>query len=172
MKVAWANRIVPMRYWLVKSEPDVFSYGDLAGRPYEPWNGIRNYQARNFLREMRTGDLVLVYHSNATPSGIAGIARVVREAYPDDLQFDPTSPYHDRKSTLENPRWSMVDLTAVRPLPRFVPLDELRALPGLEDFALVRRGTRLSVMPVSPEQWRVMLEAAGLPAHALEPTFM
>ena len=159
-----------MRYWLVKTEPDVFSYDDLTKRPYEPWNGVRNYQARNFLREMRRGDLVLIYHSNASPSGLAGIGEVVREAYPDDLQHDPGSPYFDPRSTPDDPRWSMVDLRAVRALPRFVPLDELRGLPDLEDFALVRKGTRLSVMPVTPEQWSVLLRAGGLNAHDLEPT--
>ena len=157
-----------VQYWLLKSEPDVFSFADLQRVGTEPWNGVRNYQARNFLRAMREGDLVLFYHSNATPSGVAGIARVTREAHPDDLQFDPASDYYDPKSTHENPRWSMVTVQAVMALPRFLPLEELRAVPELADFPLVRRGNRLSVMPVTPEQWRVILTLAGVRAESLE----
>lgn len=151
-----------MAYWLLKSEPDVFSYHDLARRGREPWNGVRNYQARNFLRAMRVGDLALFYHSGAAPSGIAGIARVARTAYPDNLQFDPHSDYHDPKSTPDNPRWSMVDVEAMRELPRFLSLGELRAMPALADFPLVKRGNRLSVMPVSQAHWEVMLRSVGL----------
>lgn len=150
-----------MAYWLLKSEPEVFSYADLAARAREPWNGVRNYQARNFLRAMREGDLALVYHSGASP-GVAGIARVVRAAYPDDLQFDPASAYHDPTSPRENPRWSMVDVAPVRALPRALPLSELRALPQLADFALLRRGNRLSVLPVTAAQWTAILQAAGV----------
>nr|WP_221277164.1 EVE domain-containing protein [Deinobacterium chartae] len=147
---------------MVKSEPDVFSYADLASRPFEPWNGVRNYQARNFLRAMQVGDGLLFYHSNTTPPGVAGVARVARAAYPDDLQFDPESPYFDRGSSPDNPRWSMVDVAAVAALPRFVSLEALRTLEDLEDLALLRRGNRLSVMPVPEAAWRRILEVGGL----------
>ena len=147
-------------YWLIKSEPDVFSYADLQRVGREPWNGVRNYQARNFLRQMATGDLCLFYHSVAKPPGVAGVAQVVRAAYPDDLQFDPASPYYDPASSTEQPRWSMVDVAPLRALPRLLPLDELRALPAWQDSPLTRRGTRLSVVPVTPAQFQAVLAAA------------
>ncbi|KQR27274.1 EVE domain-containing protein [Deinococcus sp. Leaf326] len=150
-----------MACWLLKSEPDVFGYPDLVRAGREAWNGVRNYQARNFLRQMREGDLCLFYHSNARPSGVAGVARVVRAAYPDDLQFDPGSPYHDPRSDPVAPRWSMVDVVPVAALPRVVPLETLRALPEWQDSPLVRKGTRLSVLPVTPEQVRAALSAGG-----------
>ncbi|AFZ68473.1 EVE domain-containing protein [Deinococcus peraridilitoris] len=159
-----------MRYWLLKSEPDVFSFEMLCARGCEPWNGVRNYQARNFLRAMRQGDLALFYHSNTSPSGVAGLARIVREAYPDDLQFDPQSPYYDPKSAGGEPRWSMVDIAPVQALPRFVPLDELRRLPELADCAVINRGNRLSVLPVTFAEWEAVLQAGGLdPARLGEP---
>jgi len=151
-----------MPYWLLKSEPDAFSYADLERVRREPWNGVRNYQARNHLRAMREGDLCLFYHSNAAPPGIAGICRVARAAYPDDLQFDPHSAYHDPASTREQPRWSMVDVVPVRALPRLLPLDALRGLPELAAFPLLRKGTRLSVMPVAPAEWNAILRAADV----------
>lgn len=150
-----------MRYWLLKSEPDVFGYPDLERVGREEWNGVRNYQARNFLREMNVGDLALFYHSNASPPGVAGVARVVRTAVPDDLQFDETSPYFDPRSSRHDPRWSMVQVAPVAALPTFVTLDALRALPELSDFALVRRGNRLSVLPVTPAQMEAVLRAGG-----------
>ncbi|WP_027481514.1 EVE domain-containing protein [Deinococcus pimensis] len=156
-----------MRYWLLKSEPDVFSFADLTRVGREPWNGVRNYQARNFLREMSVGDLALFYHSNTKAPGVAGVARVIRAAYPDDLQFDGASPYFDPRSSRDEPRWSMVDVAPVRPLARLVTLDELRALPQLADFALVRRGNRLSVLPVTPAQMEAVLRAGGLSLEAL-----
>ncbi|AFD26345.1 EVE domain-containing protein [Deinococcus gobiensis] len=157
-----------MACWLLKSEPDVFGYPDLVRAGREAWNGVRNYQARNFLREMQEGDLCLFYHSNARPSGVAGVARVVRAAYPDDLQFDPASPYHDPRSDPAAPRWSMVDVEAVTALPRLVPLETLRALPEWQDSPLVRKGTRLSVLPVTPEQFRAAVAAGGgVPGTAL-----
>ncbi|MEW6421845.1 MAG: EVE domain-containing protein, partial [Deinococcota bacterium] len=107
----------PPRFWLLKSEPNVFGYPDLVRAGREPWNGVRNYQARNFLQEMQAGDLCLFYHSNAKPSGVAGVARVVRAAYPDNLQFDPASAYYDPTSTPGNPRWSMVDVAPVLAFP-------------------------------------------------------
>ena len=148
--------------WLIKSEPDVFSYADLVRVGREGWNGVRNYQARNFLRQMREGDLCLFYHSNAKPTGVAGVARVVREAYPDDLQLDPASEYFDPASTPENPRWSMVDVAPVLGFPAVLPLDTLRTLPEWHDSPLTRRGSRLSVLPVTSEQFRAVLRAAGV----------
>lgn len=149
-------------FWLLKSEPDVFSYTDLVWVGREPWNGVRNYQARNFLRQMEEGDLCLFYHSNARPPGLAGVAQVVRAAYPDDLQFDPASEYYDPRSSPENPRWSMVDVAPVLALPRLLPLDELRELPEWQDSPLTRKGTRLSVFPVTPAQWQAALAAVGV----------
>ncbi|WP_034386746.1 EVE domain-containing protein [Deinococcus sp. YIM 77859] len=159
----------PPRFWLLKSEPDVFGYSDLVRVGREPWNGVRNYQARNFLRAMRAGDLCLFYHSNARPSGVAGVARVVREAYPDNLQFDPESPYFDPTSTPEDPRWSMVDVAPVRAFPAVLPLAVLRTLPEWQDSPLTRQGSRLSVLPVTPEQFRAALEAAGIDLPAVHP---
>ncbi|GGJ45015.1 EVE domain-containing protein [Deinococcus roseus] len=148
-----------MAYWLLKSEPDVFGYPDLEQRGREPWNGVRNYQARNHLRSMQEGDLAFFYHSNSNPTGIAGICKIARSAYPDNLQFDPDSKYFDPKSTEENPRWSMVDVVPVRSLP-LLPLDALRTLPELENMILLRKGMRLSVMPVTEAEWKAILEHA------------
>lgn len=142
-----------MNRWLIKSEPDVFSFADLQAREKEPWNGVRNYQARNFLRQMEVGDLCLFYHSNAAPPCVVGVARVVTVSLPDDLQFDPTSSYYDPKSSPENPRWSMVEVAAVQALPRPVTLAELRDCPAWEGSPLVRKGARLSVFPVTEEEW-------------------
>ncbi|MFN2322809.1 MAG: EVE domain-containing protein [Trueperaceae bacterium] len=147
------NERTEARAWLVKSEPDVFGFDDLWRAPERttPWDGVRNYQARNFMRDgMRVGDAVLFYHSNATPPGVVGLAEVASAPYPDPSQFDPESPYFDPTSTREAPRWMLVDIKAIAPLPRLVPLDELRADPRLAalDLPLVRRGNRLSVMPM------------------------
>ena len=158
----------PPHHWLLKSEPEVFGFADLVRVGREAWNGVRNYQARNFLRQMREGDLCLFYHSSARPTGVAGVARVVRAAYPDDLQFDPASEYHDPGSTPQNPRWSMVDVVPVLALPAVLPLETLRTLPGWPDSPLTRRGSRLSVLPVTPEQFRAVLGAAGVDPGALE----
>ena len=150
-----------MNYWLVKSEPDEFSIDDLYRRPKrtEHWDGVRNYQARNFMRDgMKKGDQVFFYHSNCDTPGIVGIARVVREAYPDHTAFDPEDPHYDPKSDPENPRWLMVDVKYVRKLKRTIPLSELKDNPALEDMALVRKGNRLSVMPVTAEQWQTILD--------------
>ncbi|WP_291426359.1 EVE domain-containing protein [Deinococcus sp.] len=152
----------PERFWLLKSEPDVFGYADLVAAGREPWNGVRNYQARNVLRQMRAGDLGLFYHSNARPAGIAGVLRVTREAWPDNLQFDPASPFYDPKSDPASPRWSMVEVEAVAAFPAVLPLARLRELSEWADSPLLRKGTRLSVLPVSPGQFRAALEAAGL----------
>jgi predicted RNA-binding protein with PUA-like domain len=143
------------RAWLLKTEPDTFGFDDLwraAGRT-SAWDGVRNYQARNYLRdEMCVGDVVIIYHSNGHPPGAAGLAVVAGPPHPDASQFDPTSPYHDPASTPAAPRWWSVDVRATEPLPRLVPLAELRADPVLAglDLALLRRGNRLSVMPLPP----------------------
>lgn len=147
------------RYWLMKTEPDGFSIDDLQRVGIEPWNGVRNYQARNHMRQMRTGDGVLFYHSSCAIPGIVGIAKVASDAYPDPTQFDPKSPYHDPRSTREEPRWSLVDVAFERKLTRTIPLEEIkRHADDLgEGFALVQRGSRLSVMPVSAAQWSLLL---------------
>jgi len=151
-----------MAYWLMKSEPDDFGIDDLAGRPdqTEPWDGVRNYQARNMMRDdMQAGDQVFFYHSNTKVPGIVGIAEVVREGYPDHTAFDAESKHHDPKSSPDDPRWYMVDVRYVRRLRRTIPLTELKehADGPLADMPLVRRGNRLSIMPVTPEQWDFIL---------------
>ena len=147
-----------MKYWLMKSEPDAFSIDDLKRRKREPWSGVRNYQARNFMRQMQPGDGVLFYHSSTAVPGVVGVAEVVTEAYPDPTQFQKKSPYFDPKSTREEPRWSLVDVAFVRKLPRVIALEELRAIADdLDGFALLQRGSRLSVLPVSASQWKTIL---------------
>lgn len=138
-----------VRHWLVKSEPDVFSIDDLARERTTSWEGVRNYQARNAMLEMQLGDLALYYHSNAEPSGVAGICEVVRLAYPDPTQHDPKSEYFDAGSKPADPRWKMVDVGFVEKLPRLVSLDELKAEPALEGMVVLQKGTRLSVTPVT-----------------------
>lgn len=151
-----------MNYWLMKSEPDAFGIEDLKRRPgkTEPWDGIRNYQARNFMRDgMRAGDRAFFYHSNCKPPGIVGLVEIASEAYPDPTQFDPDSKYFDPKSDPENPRWLLVDVRHVRDFERMVTLEELKAEAGsLGDFQLIRRGNRLSIMPVGEAQWNRILE--------------
>lgn len=145
-----------MQYWLMKSEPDEVSIDDaLAARnQIVPWVGVRNYQARNFMRDlMRVGDGVLFYHSSCAEPGIAGIAEVASTPYPDDTQFDPKSKYFDPKATRENPRWMMVDVKAIRKT-RLITLAELRAQPELADMQILRRGNRLSITPITPHEWR------------------
>lgn len=148
-------------YWLMKSEPDVFGIDHLANRPQqtEHWDGVRNYQARNFMRDgMKVGDRVFFYHSNCKEPGIVGIAEVVREGYPDHTAFDPDSSYHDPKSDPDRPRWYMVDIRFVRRFKRTITLQELKAHAGaMPDFALLQKGNRLSVMPVSKEVWEFIL---------------
>ncbi len=150
-----------MKYWLFKSEPDAFSIDDLAAMPKKTdhWDGVRNYQARNFMRdEMKVGDQGFFYHSNCAEPAIVGIVEIAREAYPDHTAFDPKSKYYDPKSDPENPRWIMVDVKLVRRLKRAITLQELKEYSQLEDFPLVRRGNRLSVMPVSAAQWKFILK--------------
>jgi predicted RNA-binding protein with PUA-like domain len=145
-----------MRYWLMKSEPDEVSIDDVlaASRKTVPWFGVRNYQARNFMRDdMRPGDLVFFYHSSCAEPGIAGIVEVASGAYPDATQFDPASPYHDPKATQETPRWISVDVKAVRKT-RLLSLKELRTYPELEAMRLLAKGSRLSVMPVEAAEWK------------------
>lgn len=145
-----------MQYWLMKSEPDEVSIDDaLAARNQTvPWVGVRNYQARNFMRDlMRVGDGVLFYHSSCAQPGIAGIAEVASTPYPDNTQFDPKSKYFDPKATRENPRWMMVDVKAIRKT-RLITLAELRSQPELADMQILRRGNRLSITPVTPHEWR------------------
>jgi predicted RNA-binding protein with PUA-like domain len=150
--------------WLLKSEPAEFSFADLwqAKNRTTSWGGVRNYQARNLLRdELTIGDRVLFYHSNADPSGIAGIGRVVRAGYPDPTQFERGHAYHDPASRPEAPRWFAVDVRAERALPSILALEALRREPLLEGMVLLRKGSRLSVQPVSPVEWRVIRERAG-----------
>ena len=148
-----------MNYWLMKSEPDTFGFDDLTADPkgYEHWDGVRNFQARNYLRAQRKGDQVFFYHSNCKEPGIVGIAKVVREAYPDHTQFDPTNGHYDPTSKPDDPRWSMTDVAAVRPLKRTITLHELIGCPQLEGFPLIRKGNRLSVLEVSKEHWKFIL---------------
>lgn len=147
------------RYWLMKSEPTAFSIDDLQHVGTEPWTGVRNYQARNFMRAMQPGDGVLFYHSNCEVPGIVGIATVASTPYPDSTQFDHASRYHDPKSTQEQPRWELVDVAFERKLGRTITLAEIRQhADELGDgFALVQRGSRLSVMPVTAAQWKLLL---------------
>jgi len=152
-----------MNHWLIKSEPDVFSIRDLAKARNKTthWEGVRNYQARNFLRAMKEGDLAIFYHSNAEPSAVAGVVEVVREAYPDASAWDPRSEYHDPKASPENPVWSMVDVKLVEIFSREVPLDELRGVKSLAGMELLRRGSRLSVHPVTPAEFRTIQSLAS-----------
>ena len=145
-----------MNYWLMKSEPDAFSIDDLARCPNktEPWTGIRNYQARNFMRDdMKPGDRIFFYHSSCPQPGIVGIMKVAGKAYPDETQFDRDSGYYDPKSTRENPRWVHVDVKLVKKT-RLIPLEELRSHPQLETMQILRRGNRLSITPVTKAEWQ------------------
>lgn len=149
-----------MNYWLMKSEPDAFGIDDLKLRPQqtEPWDGVRNYQARNMLRDdMQVGDLAFFYHSNCAVPGIAGVMKVVRAGYPDTTALNPESKYHDPKSTPDNPRWFRVDVCYKRKLKRIISLAELKAHPALRDLALLRRGNRLSILPLSQAHWDIIL---------------
>jgi predicted RNA-binding protein with PUA-like domain len=149
-----------MQYWLMKSEPDAFGINDLYSRPNqtEHWDGVRNYQARNIMRDvMKPGDQVFFYHSSCEEPGIAGIMEVVREGYPDFLAFEPDDQHFDPKSDPANPRWMMVDVKYVKILSRTITLKELKQKPELADLALVRPGNRLSIMPVSKKQWEFIL---------------
>ena len=152
-----------MNYWLMKSEPSVYSIDNLARDGVSGWEGVRNYQARNLMRdEMKCGDRALFYHSNTTPPGVAGVMRVVREAYPDDTALDPASPYHDPRSRDGRTVWVRVDLAFEARLPTFVSLDRMKADPALEGMLVTRRGMRLSVQPVEPAHFAHVLRLGGL----------
>ena len=151
------------KFWLMKTEPDVFSIRDLKSRPgkKEHWDGVRNYLARNHMRDgMSVGDKVLFYHSNVTPAGIAGLAIIASAARPDPSALDPKSKYHDPKATpMKNP-WVMVDVKFDLEFPRLITLDELRSAPGLEGMMVIKRGMRLSIQPVKPEEFEIVLKLA------------
>ena len=148
------------KYWLLKSEPTSYSFSDLLAEPDRTaeWDGVRNYQARNFLRDdMKVGDGVLFYHSSSKSLAVVGTARVVREAYSDDTALDPNSRHYDRKSTPDNPIWCMVDIQAEGELPRPVTLAEIKQNPRLQDMMLAKRGMRLSIQPVTKQEWDEVL---------------
>ncbi|MDE2280461.1 MAG: EVE domain-containing protein [Xanthomonadaceae bacterium] len=145
-------------HWLMKSEPDAFSIDDLKRKKQEAWDGVRNYQARNYMRDgMRVGDKVFFYHSNCAEPGIVGIAEVATDAYPDPSQFDPKSKYFDAGSSRDNPRWMLVDVKFVKKLKRTIKLKELQADPALDGMVLLRKGSRLSVQPVEAAHWEHIL---------------
>ena len=149
------------RHWLMKSEPSAFSIDDLARAGRTGWEGVRNYQARNLLRdELKAGDEVLFYHSSADPAGVAGIAKIVRGAYPDPTQFDRKSEYHDPGSPKDAPRWLAVEVAFVRKFARVVTLGELRANPALAEMLVTKKGSRLSVQPVTPAEFAAVLAMA------------
>lgn len=150
-----------MNYWLMKSEPETFSIDDLIKAPHktEPWEGVRNYQARNFMRDqMQKGDQAFFYHSNCKIPAIVGIMEIVQASHPDPTSFDPRSKYYDPKSTPEHPRWFMVSVRFVEKFKQPIPLTLLREDPNLDNLALVKTGNRLSVMPVSKKEWQVILK--------------
>jgi predicted RNA-binding protein with PUA-like domain len=152
-----------MRYWLFKSEPDCFGIDDLRARRLstEHWDGVRNYQARNMLRdEIKKGDEVLFYHSNCNPPGIVGIATVVKEGYPDFTAWDLDSEHFDPKSTEDRPLWYMVDVKFKQKFPQKIPLDELKTNPRLHDMLILRKGNRLSITPVTEAQWKAIIKMA------------
>ena len=152
------------RYWLMKSEPDVYSFDDLMAEPNQTdhWDGVRNYQARNFMwKEMKVGDEVLFYHSNCKPPHIVGLATVASEAYPDHTAWDPAEKYYDAKSSKENPRWYMVDIRAESKLANIVSLQDLKDNPALEGMKVIQKGQRLSIHPVSEEEFAEVVRMSG-----------
>lgn len=155
-------------HWLLKSEPSAFSIDALRKERTSSWDGVRNYQARNYLRQMKVGERAFFYHSNADPSGIVGVCAVVREAYPDHTAWDPKGKYYDPKSTPERPIWWMPDVGFLEKFPRMIALAELRETPGLEGMVLLRRGSRLSVQPVTEEEWRI-IESIAQPSTRATP---
>jgi predicted RNA-binding protein with PUA-like domain len=149
------------RYWLMKSEPDAYSIDDLKRDKVEPWDGIRNYQARNFMRDdMKIGDKIFFYHSNAKPIAIVGTMEVASEPYPDHLQFDPKSKYFDEKSSEENPRWQLVDVKFIQKFDSPVTREAMKEVPELEEMLIFKR-SRLSITPVEEHEWNKIMEMAG-----------
>ncbi len=149
------------KYWLMKSEPDVYSIDDLEKDGTEEWEGVRNYQARNFMREMKEGDLVLFYHSNAKPPGVVGVVKVAGEARPDDTQFDEKSPYYDERVKKGEPRWDVVDVEHVETFDETVSLATLKDADALDGMLILRKGNRLSVTPVDKKHFKAILKLAG-----------
>ncbi len=148
-------------YWLMKSEPNTYGIDDLARDAVEPWDGIRNYQARNFMRDgMKCGDLAFFYHSNCTVPGIVGILEIVREAYPDHTAWDPESHYYDPRSSADKPRWLMVDVGYKKTFPKIISLAELRQHEALAEMRILQKGNRLSITPVSREEWDYICKLA------------
>ena len=147
-----------MNYWLMKSEPDAYNIDDLMRDRREPWDGIRNYQARNMMRDdMTIGDKVFFYHSSCKEPGVVGLMEIVSKPYPDSTQFDPDDKHYDPKSDPDEPRWCLVDVQFERKLARVIRLAEIKAHPGLDDMILVRKGNRLSIMPITEDHWNVIL---------------
>lgn len=144
------------QYWLMKSEPETYSIDDLERDGSTRWDGVRNYQARNYMQSMKVGDLVLFYHSNADPPGVAGICQVTKAAHPDVTAQDGRSKYYDPKATPENPRWFLVEVSFVEKLPRLIPLSELKTIKGLENMVVTRKGSRLSITPVTAKEWKAL----------------
>ena len=155
---------MPKRYWLFKTEPDVFSIADLKKSPKQTtcWEGVRNYQARNMLRDdVQVGDGVLFYHSREKPMHVAGTATVVKAGYPDKYQFDKKSKYYDEKASKDNPRWYLVDIQLDKVFKNAVTLDEMRQMKGLEKMVLLRKGSRLSIQPVTAAEWKIVCRKGG-----------
>lgn len=147
-----------MNYWLFKSEPDAFSIDDLKQKGASPWDGVRNFKARNYMRDdAKVGDLVLFYHSSCKPPGVAGIARVSRESFPDLTALAPQSQYFDPKATKEKPIWYMVEVKFVKKFDKLIPLEQLRQEPGLEDMVILRNGNRLSITPVTKKEYETIV---------------
>ena len=154
---------MPKRYWLFKNEPDCFSIDDLEKTPGQTteWEGVRNYQARNMLRDdIKKGDEVFFYHSNADPAGIVGTCTIVKSGYPDPTALDPNSQYYDPKSTEAEPRWFMVDVKLKKKFSEIIPLRILKGTPGLENMMVTQQGSRLSIQPVTPDEWKTILALA------------
>lgn len=149
-----------MAHWLMKSEPDSFSIDNLSETGQAPWDGVRNYQARNFMRDMQPGDSFLFYHSSCQPPGIAGVGKIVSPAYPDRTALDPENPYYDAKASEDRLPWVAVDVCSSEKFPKLLELSQIRQLNGLEELPLLHKGNRLSVMPVTPEQWAILTTAA------------
>ena len=149
-------------YWLMKSEPTVYGIEDLRKDATTCWDGVRNFKARNYMKEMQVGDGVFFYHSNANPKAIVGIARVSKEAYPDHTQYDKKSNYYEARATKDKPYWFMVDIEFVTKLDQTLSLETLRQVPELEGMALLKRGQRLSVQQVTPEEWKTICKMAGV----------